>query len=97
VEPLYLRAEDVAELLQVSKSHVFRLAKHDKTMPVLVLGGVVRFPRERLLVWLRTRERGAVARPRVVRTVAGARDGADGHADGHTAAGGGAAESGGVN
>ena len=88
-EPLYLRAEDVAELLQVSKSSVFRMAKRDKTMPALVIGGIVRFPRERLLLWLRQREQGSVPRPRAPKTVA------NGHADGHTSEAWAAAPSGG--
>ncbi len=63
-EALYLNAAQVAELLQVSRATVFRLAASDPTFPALRLGGVIRFPRERLLTWLRTREQGAPARPR---------------------------------
>ena len=90
-EPLYLTAEDVAELLQVSKSTVFRMARRDRTMPALMLGGVVRFPRERLLLWLRQREQGTVPRPRSIR--AGVSQ--VGHVDGHTTGSGEAAEVGG--
>jgi len=86
-EPIYLRAEDVAELLQVSRSTVFRLAKSDRTMPALRLGGVIRFPRERLLLWLRQREQGAVARPRMLRGLPRAGEPPDGHPDGHTTGG----------
>ena len=82
--PLYFSADDVAAMLQVSRSTVFRWAKQDPTMPVLAIGGVVRFPRERLLVWLRTRERGSVARPRA------------GHPGGHTGDAGGPAATGGA-
>src|SRR5262245_40735759 len=81
--PIYLTAEDVAGLLQPSKSTVYRMAKRDRTMPCLTLGGIVRFPRERLLAWFRQRERGSVPRPRALRTV-GSVD--DGHTDGHSSA-----------
>ena len=72
-QPIYWTADDVAGTVQVSRSTVFRWAKSDPTMPVLAIGGVLRFPRERLLVWLRTRERGSIARPRP----------ANGHLNGH--------------
>src|SRR5262249_13198727 len=58
----YLTAEQVAELLQVSpKRSVYRWAQQDPTMPKLKIGGIVRFPWERLERWLRDREQG---RPR---------------------------------
>jgi excisionase family DNA binding protein len=76
-EPLYLTAEAVATLVSVSKATVDRWAKEHPTMPVLKIGEVVRFPKDRLLVWLRTREQGATARPRAPRTL-------DGHPTGHT-------------
>jgi hypothetical protein len=54
---------------------VYRLVGADPTMPVLRLGGAgrpdalgrearttLRFPRERLLVWLRSREQGVASR-----------------------------------
>jgi len=59
--PAYLTARDVAAMLQLSAKSVFRLAAADATMPQLRLGGSVRFPRERLLRWLRAREGGPVA------------------------------------
>lgn len=59
-EPIYLTARDVAAMLQLSAKSVFRLAAADPTMPQLRLGGSVRFPRERLLRWLRAREGGPV-------------------------------------
>jgi hypothetical protein len=37
---------------------IYRLAKIDPTLPMLKLGGAVRFPRERLLRWLAMREQG---------------------------------------
>jgi excisionase family DNA binding protein len=60
----YLTAAQVGDLLQLSAKSVYRLAKADPTMPMLKLGGTVRFPRERLERWLRDREQGS---PRVRR------------------------------
>ncbi len=54
----YLTAVEVAALLQVDSKTVYRWAKQDASFPVLKIGGVVRFPRERLLRWLREREQG---------------------------------------
>lgn len=66
--PVYLTPEDVAKLLAVAPTTVLRIAKNDPTMPMLRLGHrTIRFPRERLLVWLRTREQGPAARPRAKR------------------------------
>jgi excisionase family DNA binding protein len=90
-EPLYLRAEDVAEMLQISRASVFRMAKRERTMPALTIGGIVRFPRERLLLWLRQREQGSAPRPRPLRPV----QAADGHLDGHTTGAGETAQIGG--
>ena len=59
--PEYLTAAQVAAMLQLSAKSVFRLAAADATMPQLRLGGSVRFPRERLLRWLKAREGGPVA------------------------------------
>ena len=64
--PSYLTAAQVADMLQVHEATVYRWAATDATMPVLKLGGTVRFPRERLLKWLRDREQG---RPRIRRQV----------------------------
>ena len=64
--PEYLTAEEVATLLRASPKTVYRIAKADATMPVLKLGGLVRFPRERLERWLRAREQG---RPRMRKPV----------------------------
>jgi len=55
---VYLTAEEVAELLRVSPKTVYRLALKDPSLPCLRVGGVVRFPEERLLRWLRDREQG---------------------------------------
>ncbi len=61
----YLTAAQVAALLQADDKTVYRWAASEPTMPVLRVGGTVRFPRERLLKWLSDREqgrrRGAVA------------------------------------
>jgi len=54
--PEYLTADDVAAMLRLSAKSVYRLAKRDPTFPQLKLMGSVRFPRERLLRWLRSRE-----------------------------------------
>jgi excisionase family DNA binding protein len=56
--PAYLTADDVGALLQLSPKSIYRLAKDDPTLPMLKIGGSVRFPRERLLTWLRAREQG---------------------------------------
>lgn len=58
LEPKYLMATQVAELLQVNEKTIYRWATQDATMPVLRIGGVVRFPRERVLRWLRNHEQG---------------------------------------
>jgi hypothetical protein len=71
----YLTPVEVATLLRVSKAAVYRLVKDDPTVPVLRLGGgtrpdalgrdaraTLRFPRERLLGWLRSREQGVASR-----------------------------------
>ena len=57
----YLTPGQVADMLQLSAKSIYRLAKEDATMPMLKLGGAVRFPRERLERWLHQREQG---RPR---------------------------------
>ena len=64
-ELTYLDARDVAAILKVSPKSVFRWAAQDPTMPALRIGGTVRFPRERLLRWLRDREQGHPTRGRV--------------------------------
>jgi len=57
-EPAYLTPAQVAALLQISVKTVYRWSSTDSTMPVLRVGSTVRFPRERLLRWLRDREQG---------------------------------------
>jgi predicted DNA-binding transcriptional regulator AlpA len=58
----YLTACVLAGMLDTSDATIYRLAKADVTMPKLVLGGVVRFPRERVMAWLRSREHGVAGR-----------------------------------
>lgn len=62
----YLVPEEVAALLRLSVKSVYRLAKTEPTLPVLRIGGSIRFPRERLERWLRDREQGP-GRPRRLR------------------------------
>jgi excisionase family DNA binding protein len=54
----YLTIQEVAALLRVTARSIARWVKQDPTMPMLKIGGKVRFPRERLLRWLRAREQG---------------------------------------
>ena len=56
--PPYLTCSQVAEMLQISEKTVCRWIAADPTMPVLKVGSVTRFPRERLERWLRARESG---------------------------------------
>ena len=56
--PEYLTADQVGTLLQLSAKSIYRLAATDPTLPMLKVGGSVRFPRERLERWLRNREQG---------------------------------------
>lgn len=70
----YLTPAQVADMLQVSEKTVYRWAATEATMPVLRVGGTVRFPRERLLRWLQDREQGRRRRA-VTHGVAQARDG----------------------
>lgn len=58
LETDYLTATQVVRWLQVSEKSVYRWATHDPSMPALRLGGVIRFPRERLERWVRSREQG---------------------------------------
>lgn len=67
--PVYLTADQVGELLQVSGQTVYGWKNADPTMPVIKIGGTVRFPRERLLRWLQDREQGR-ARPRRLHSAA---------------------------
>ena len=61
-DPLYLTARQVADLVRVAEKTVLRWSLQDASMPVLRRGRVVRFPRERLLVWLERQEPRAARR-----------------------------------
>jgi excisionase family DNA binding protein len=61
-EPTYLTAAQVAELLQVHPATIYRLTAQCPTFPALKLGSVIRFPRERLMTWLRNKEQGPRSR-----------------------------------
>jgi len=61
--PVFLTAQQVADMLQVDERTVLRWAQHDASMPATRLGRVVRFEREPLLRWL------ALKRPRVARSL----------------------------
>ena len=52
----YLTPRQVAKLLQISEKTVLRWSARDPSMPVLRIGSVVRFHRERLKTWLERRE-----------------------------------------
>ena len=55
-DPLYLTAEQVADMLQVDAKTVSRWSLEDPSMPVLRRGRVIRFHRERLMAWLERQE-----------------------------------------
>jgi len=57
-EPMYWTAGDVGALFQASDKTIYRLAKKDPTFPMIKVAGMVRFPRERVLKWLRDHEQG---------------------------------------
>lgn len=61
--PVYLLPAEVASMLRLSLKSVYAMAANDPTMPMVKVGGSIRFPRERLLAWLRAREQGHAARP----------------------------------
>ncbi len=57
----YLTVEEVAAMLRITPKALYRFLAHEPTLPVLRLGrgprARLRFPRQRLEVWLRQRER----------------------------------------
>jgi len=61
--PAYLTAAQLADLVQVDTTTVYRWASQEPSMPALRIRGVVRFPRERVLAWLEQHEQGQ-AKPR---------------------------------
>jgi hypothetical protein len=48
-------------MLQVAEKSIYRLVHSDPTMPVLRFGGSLRFHRQRLENWLRSKEQGGDA------------------------------------
>ena len=56
---LYLTAEQVGELLQVSPRTVQRWALEDASMPTLRVGRTVRFPRAEFEQWLKRSTQGS--------------------------------------
>ena len=69
LESIYISASEVAELVGVDSATVYRWAGTYVDMPVLRIGGVVRFHRQKLLTWLEAREQG----PRAQRQAQGGR------------------------
>jgi excisionase family DNA binding protein len=59
---VYLVARQVADMVKVSEPTVYRWRLDDPTMPALVVGKTVRFPRGRLMRWLKQREQGRAGR-----------------------------------
>ena len=54
----YLTARDVAELLQIDVTSVYRYASSDASMPATRICGVVRFESEALARWLERHTQG---------------------------------------
>jgi hypothetical protein len=78
-EPVYGSPQWAAQILGIPVSGVYRLAE-DPTCPVLRLGpglpdklgrvrGTLRFPKQRFLDWLKSREQGVTGRGRRLRAV----------------------------
>jgi predicted DNA-binding transcriptional regulator AlpA len=88
VEPLYVRIETAAAMIEVSRATVYRWAQADPTFPAFTHGSVVRVHVARFRRWLEQR----TARPRPSKAT---RNGLDGHVDGHTAGAGETAQVGG--
>jgi excisionase family DNA binding protein len=57
-EPMFLTVADLAELLQVSEKSIARWAAQDASMPAVRLGKLLRFERQAVLDWLRSRTQG---------------------------------------
>jgi excisionase family DNA binding protein len=67
-QPDYWIASEVSELLRLSEKSIYRIMRADATFPFVKVGrGSVRFPRERLLKWLRDNEQGRGAQRHVPR------------------------------
>jgi hypothetical protein len=59
----YWKAAEASAYSTFSTKMLYRLADEDPSMPCLRVGRSVRFPRDRFIAWLRSREQGA-GRPR---------------------------------
>ncbi len=60
---LYLNASQVAELVGVDATTVYRWSSTYPDLPALRIGGIVRFHRAKLLAWLESHEQGRRRRP----------------------------------
>jgi len=56
--PLYFTPGEAAAIVRVCPKTLIRWAAKDASLPVLRIAGVTRYPRERLLRWLASREQG---------------------------------------
>lgn len=56
--PRYLKATDIMEILQVSRSKA-RTIMYDPTFPLIKLGRSIRVEREQFFSWIRQKERSA--------------------------------------
>lgn len=65
-EPLYLKPAEVATLTQISVKTWYRIVAADSSVPCLRISGSLRFPKDRLLAWLRAKEQGPGRARRVV-------------------------------
>ena len=74
---VYLTPAEVAEQLAVSEKTVYRWAK-DLSMPVVRVGGVLRFHSQRLEAWLRAREQRPRSRKLRLQAVKSGRSEANG-------------------
>lgn len=57
-EAIYDRAADIGKLVKLSSKTIYKLAVAEPTFLSIRIGGSVRFPRQRVIEWLRAREVG---------------------------------------
>ena len=58
-EEVYDKADGIGKLFNMSSKSVYRLASEDPSFPSVRIGkGSIRFPRSRVLEWVRAREQG---------------------------------------
>jgi excisionase family DNA binding protein len=55
----YIRAEDAADILDVSASTVYNMAREDRDFPALRVRGMLRIPRKEFMDYLATRTQHA--------------------------------------